>query len=81
LALEPNGTRIHDQKIATALGPRWIGWREGLIRTDAGHPAECSSSAAMSPTARRPNARLPRPADHADARQPRQVAIPGDGIP
>jgi PAS domain S-box-containing protein len=40
MALEPNGTRIHDQKIATALGPRWIGWREGLIRTDAGHPAE-----------------------------------------
>src|SRR4030081_395142 len=39
-AIEPNGTRIHDQKIATALGPRWIGWREGLIRTDAGHPAE-----------------------------------------
>jgi PAS domain S-box-containing protein len=39
-ALEPNGTRIHDQKIATAMGPRWIAWREGLIRTDAGHPAE-----------------------------------------
>jgi PAS domain S-box-containing protein len=39
-ASEPNGTRIHDQKIATAMGPRWIGWREGLIRTDAGHPAE-----------------------------------------
>ena len=39
-AVEPNGTRIHDQKIATLLGPRWIGWREGLIRTDAGHPAE-----------------------------------------
>src|SRR5258707_8831185 len=38
-AIEPNGTRIHDQKIATALGPRWIGWREGLIRTGAGHPA------------------------------------------
>jgi PAS domain S-box-containing protein len=39
-ALEPNGTRIHDQKIATALGPRWIAWREGLIRSDAGQPAE-----------------------------------------
>jgi PAS domain S-box-containing protein len=39
-AIEPNGTRIHDQKIATAIGPRWIAWREGLIRTDAGHPAE-----------------------------------------
>jgi PAS domain S-box-containing protein len=39
-ALEPNGTRIHDQKIATALGPQWIAWREGLVRTDAGQPAE-----------------------------------------
>lgn len=39
-AIEPGGTRIHDQKIATALGPRWISWREGLVRTDAGQPAE-----------------------------------------
>jgi PAS domain S-box-containing protein len=39
-ALEPNGTRIHDQEIATALGPRWIAWREGLVRADAGGPAE-----------------------------------------
>jgi PAS domain S-box-containing protein len=39
-ALEPNGTRIHDQRIATALGPRWIAWREGLVRSDAGQPAE-----------------------------------------
>lgn len=34
------GTRIHDQKIATASGPRWIGWREGLVRPDADEPAE-----------------------------------------
>jgi PAS domain S-box-containing protein len=39
-ALEANGTRIHDQKIATPIGPRWIGWREGLVRSDAGQPAE-----------------------------------------
>ena len=39
-ALEPTGTRIHDQKIAGPLGPRWIAWREGLVRTDAGQPAE-----------------------------------------
>ena len=38
--IESNGTRIHDQKIATALGPRWIAWREGLVRSDAGQPAE-----------------------------------------
>src|SRR6202020_1322792 len=39
-AIESNGTRIYDQKIATAFGPRWIAWREGLIRCDAGAPAE-----------------------------------------
>jgi len=39
-ALESNGTRIHDQKIATPLGPKWIAWREGLVRADAGQPAE-----------------------------------------
>ncbi len=42
-ALESNGTRIHDQKIASPLGPRWIAWREGLIRSDAGRPAEMQS--------------------------------------
>src|ERR1700722_13252296 len=39
-AIESNGTRIHDQRIETALGPRWIGWREALVRFDAGAPAE-----------------------------------------
>jgi PAS domain S-box-containing protein len=39
-AIESNGTRIHDQKIETALGPRWIAWREALLRVDAGTPAE-----------------------------------------
>jgi PAS domain S-box-containing protein len=39
-ALESNGTRTHDQRVETALGPRWIAWREGLVRTDANHPAE-----------------------------------------
>src|SRR5438552_805146 len=42
-ALEPSGTRVHDQKIETALGPRWIAWREGLVRNDAGGPAEMQS--------------------------------------
>jgi PAS domain S-box-containing protein len=39
-AIESNGTRIHDQRIATRLGPKWIAWREGLVRSDAGQPAE-----------------------------------------
>ncbi len=39
-AIEASGTRVHDQKIASALGPRWIAWREGLICSDANQPAE-----------------------------------------
>jgi len=42
-ALEPSGTRVHDQKIDGPLGPRWIAWREGLVRNDAGGPAEMQS--------------------------------------
>ena len=42
-ALESNGTRVHDQKVAGPLGPRWIAWREGLVRNDAGSPAEMQS--------------------------------------
>jgi PAS domain S-box-containing protein len=29
-----DGTRIHDQKISTADGPRWIAWREVTVRAD-----------------------------------------------
>lgn len=37
---DASGTRIHDQKIATAIGERWIAWREGLVRPDADQPAD-----------------------------------------
>ncbi|WP_375786121.1 response regulator [Bradyrhizobium sp. Pha-3] len=43
IALESNGTRVYDQKIEGPLGPRWIAWREGLVRNDAGAPAEMQS--------------------------------------
>ena len=39
-AVEPSGTRVHDQKIDSAIGPRWIAWREGLIHSDAGQAAD-----------------------------------------
>ncbi|MCC8964055.1 response regulator [Bradyrhizobium sp. Pear76] len=42
-ALESSGTRVYDQKIEGPLGPRWIAWREGLVRNDAGAPAEMQS--------------------------------------
>ncbi|MTW15829.1 response regulator [Rhodoplanes serenus] len=31
-----DGTRTHDQKIATASGPRWIAWREAVVRDGDG---------------------------------------------
>ncbi len=39
-ATETDGTRVHDQKIDSAWGPRWIAWREGYVRRDANQPAE-----------------------------------------
>ncbi|HEY0233795.1 MAG TPA: ATP-binding protein [Afipia sp.] len=39
-AVEPDGTRVHDQRIAGPFGPRWIAWRESFIRPDSGSPAE-----------------------------------------
>ncbi len=35
-----DGTRIHDQRIVTPLGVRWIAWREVMVRQDGTHPAE-----------------------------------------
>jgi PAS domain S-box-containing protein len=32
----PDGTRIHDQKLATAEGDRWIAWREAMVRVPEG---------------------------------------------
>ncbi|MDE5444455.1 response regulator [Bradyrhizobium sp. CSA207] len=42
-ARESSGTRMHDQKIATPVGGRWIAWREGFVRLDAGQGAELQS--------------------------------------
>lgn len=40
IVTDAGGTRTHDQKIATVTGARWIGWREGLVRSDADQPAD-----------------------------------------
>jgi PAS domain S-box-containing protein len=64
---EPNGTRIHDQKIAAALGPRWIAWREGLIRTEAGQPAEWQSVGRDVTDRAETERALAEARDHADA--------------
>lgn len=37
---EPEGAKIHDQKIAAPHGARWIAWREDLSRSDTGRSDE-----------------------------------------
>ena len=66
-AIEANGTRIHDQKIATALGPRWIAWREGLVRSDAGAPSEMQSVGRDVTDRTETERALGEARDHADA--------------
>jgi PAS domain S-box-containing protein len=67
IALESNGTRIHDQKIAGPLGPRWIAWREGLVRNDAGQPAEMQSVGRDVTDRTESERALTEARDHADA--------------
>ncbi len=43
LTLLPDGTRMHDQKIAVAGGDRWIAWREVAVRTGAQTGVEVQS--------------------------------------
>jgi PAS domain S-box-containing protein len=66
-AIESNGTRIHDQKIASPLGPRWIAWREGLVRSDAGQPAEMQSVGRDVTDRTETERALGEARDHADA--------------
>ena len=39
----PDGTRLHDQKIMTAAGARWLAWREVIVRVDAEDCTEVQS--------------------------------------
>src|SRR5947208_4961980 len=66
-AFEPDGTRIHDQKIAGPLEPRWIAWREGLIRSEAGQPAEMQSVGRDVTDRTETERALAEARDHADA--------------
>jgi PAS domain S-box-containing protein len=43
VALRPDGTRMHDQEIATGEGPRWIAWREVVVRADSDGQTETQS--------------------------------------
>ncbi|MGE0751993.1 MAG: ATP-binding protein [Variibacter sp.] len=55
-ALLPDGTRVHDQKIAGADGPRWVSWREVVVR-DARHTQTERQSVGRDVTARTEAAR------------------------
>ncbi|HEY2137926.1 MAG TPA: ATP-binding protein [Xanthobacteraceae bacterium] len=43
LAVLADGTRVHDQKIESDAGPRWIAWREVLVRTETDGRTEMQS--------------------------------------
>src|ERR1700760_2888905 len=66
-AIESNGTKIYDQKVAGALGPRWIAWREGLVGNDAGQPAEMQSVGRDVTDRTETERALGEARDHADA--------------
>lgn len=36
VTVQPDGTRVHDQKIAHGNAPRWIAWREAAVRGETG---------------------------------------------
>jgi len=42
-AVLADGTRVHDQKIATIDGPRWIAWREVVVRAGTARRTETQS--------------------------------------
>jgi PAS domain S-box-containing protein len=42
-AISSDGARVHDQKITTADGPRWIAWREMSVTLDSEGGAEIQS--------------------------------------
>jgi PAS domain S-box-containing protein len=43
VALRHDGARVHDQKITSAEGPRWIAWREAPVRAELGDRTETLS--------------------------------------
>src|SRR5690242_16312206 len=73
-----DGTTIHDQKITSPLGPRWIAWCESLVRSDAGQPAEmrCVGRDVTDRTeAERALAEAPEPAEAANRAKSRLRAM------
>lgn len=34
VGIEDDGTKLYDQQVETPIGPRWIAWRESMVRMD-----------------------------------------------
>ena len=43
MSVLPDGARVHDQRIMTASGPRWLSWRDAVVRAAAGDRTEVQS--------------------------------------
>jgi PAS domain S-box-containing protein len=43
--IKPDGTRVHDQKIAGRDGARWIAWRDAVVRASRSSEAQANSQA------------------------------------
>ena len=43
ITLLPDGARVYDHKIMTAAGPRWLSWRDVVVRPQSGTGAEVQS--------------------------------------
>src|SRR5205814_3930191 len=67
LRRERTGRWMPDQNIAAPRGPRWIAWREGLVRNDAGQPAEMQSVGRDVTDRTETERALSEARDHADA--------------
>ena len=65
--MEADGTRVHDQKIESERGPRWIAWRESLVRLDANSPAELQCVGRDVTDRTETEQALAQARDHADA--------------
>src|SRR5262245_13849446 len=72
--LATDGTRIHDQQIATADGARWIAWREVVVRTGANTSANTGAMTEVQSVGRDVTDRVEAEQALADARDQAEAA-------
>jgi PAS domain S-box-containing protein len=74
--LKPDGTRVHDQKIAGRDGARWIAWRDVVVRASgqAGIPNDIASGAEVQSVGRDVTDRVEAERALCDARDQAEAA-------